>query len=876
MIKYTPNVSKKEKGRNPYRISDKYSSATRPIRIPLQFKNLKANTKYKIFLQNNEDERQEDITPFCSPYGVSIQQNNNQPSFKELISTPGGELFIFAKPFGTDNVNLTNTNWNRHWRFANQKTQATDIGRRNFIIVESAKVGAPGSNDKIKIISDKLYPISLSAEAETNATERKVKQQLDFDVLQTFFIDPNRVGNAQTVDMTDVTLYFRNKPDRELNKSKRLDPGVTVALIDVENDNPSIEKQYKDSIVNVPWSFIKSTSDASVGTRFEFKSPVRLEPGRFYAVAVLFDDSDYVLWTSIRGDVLVNSEEISPGSSKDHRGVLYRRTNTSTTLSNKNFDAIFTKKEDNDLKFDIHVAEYDMTANVDIQLVNIDQEFLSITGSTNNWVGSEFVFKQVANTETGVAITAGELTLTGTGTTFTDNLKKDARIVLQAGANLQMIEIGAVVSDTLAYIKSPAPFTMTSAGYKITPTARVDHYDYSSKLLFLKNSTANSSVYFNDSDVIQGLESGETATISKVGAFPVSTFSSNFDINLPTDFDLNATYQFATQNESNTQLFTVNATATNLNFFEPNHIRDYEAVVVSKSLEAKQSSDPNAPDGKLTRFNLDFVYDGAQTTSYVSPVIDIAHVSLASKQWKINNDATNEHTNNGSALTKHISKRLTMKKGQEAEDIRIIQNAYRPLGTNIKVYAKILNAADPDAFEDKNWTELRKISGENQFSEKNNFNDFREFEYSFPATIPSSATLDGTITTTTSSATITGVNTTFNTDLSEGDVIKIYSPFFEDNYGFFSVVSINSDTEIVVNEPITNNDIIGAGFKIDTVTTPQTAFLNPLNLNIVRYFGADGQSYDGYSTVAIKTVLLSEDKLVTPRVDDNRVISVST
>ena len=266
MIKYTPNASKKEKGRNPYRISDKYSSATRPIRIPLQFKNLKANTKYKIFLQNNEGERQEDITRFCSPYGASIRQNNNAISFDELISTAGGELFVFAKPFGTDNVSLDNTNWNRHWRFASQKTQATDVGRRNFLIVESAKVGSPDSTDKVKVISDKTYPISLAAEAETNATERKVKQQLDFDVLQTFFIDPNRVGNAQTVDLTDVTLYFRNKPDRELNRSKRLDPGVTIALIDVENDIPNIEKQYKDSIVNVPWSFIKSTPDASFGT----------------------------------------------------------------------------------------------------------------------------------------------------------------------------------------------------------------------------------------------------------------------------------------------------------------------------------------------------------------------------------------------------------------------------------------------------------------------------------------------------------------------------------------------------------------------------------------------------------------------------------
>jgi hypothetical protein len=80
---------------------------------------------------------------------------------------------------------------------------------------------------------------------------------------------------------------------------------------------------------------------------------------------------------------------------------------------------------------------------------------------------------------------------------------------------------------------------------------------------------------------------------------------------------------------------------------------------------------------------------------------------------------------------------------------------------------------------------------------------------------------------------------------------------------------------MTLNESITNTNIFGSGFKIDTVTTPQTGYLNPLNLNIVRYFGGDGDVFDGYSSVAIKTVLLSDDDLIVPAVDDYRVISVS-
>ena len=876
-------TEKKERNTNPYHAAARVIKSRRPGVFPLQFRQLKPNTKYKVFLQNNEGAVQEDITQFSKPFGKSIADNNNKGLFDEFVSTSGGELFIKIKPFGTDNVSLTNDDWNKHWRYSGSKTNTYDIARRSFILVESSQIsGDANANDKTKEILSRILPISIDAERENLKLQRKIKQQFNFDYIQTFFVDPNSVGNAKSIDLTDITLYFRNKPDRELNKRKLTDPGVTIALIDIDNDRPNIEKQYQDSIVNVGWSFISPSSDASNGTRFEFLSPVRVEPGRFYGVAVMFEDDDYVLWTSKRGDILVNTEQVSPGASKEHRGVLYERTNVSSTLQNINFDEIYTKRTDTDLKFDVHVAEYNVSANVDIQLVNIDQEFLVVSNTTDNWVGNEYVYKQAANSAGTVAITAGTINLVGTSTTFTNDLTKDSQIVLQEGSNVQVVTIGSVVNNTFAYVKSDVLYTMTAGGYKVTPVGVVDHYDYNSKLLYLKESSANSTNYFENSDTILGLESGEEATITKVGAFPVGAFNSDLDISLPSNFTLSGSYKFSEQDSVNALAFSLYSTNKDLEFFNPNNVRDYEGVIVSRSLEARneanmfdQDGDANTSDGKSVRFNLDFVYQGTGTTSYESPLIDISQTALAVKQWRINNDTTNEHTNSGNALSKHISTRLTLDEGQEAEDIRVIQNAYRPIGTDIKVYAKILNAEDPDPFDDKNWTELRRVSGENTFSEKNNLQDYREFEYSFPTTIPSDTTLDGTVTTENGNATIVGVGTTFDTDIEVGDVIKIYSEFFENNYGYFSVVGKTSNTEIELNEPITNNDIVGSGFKVDTVTTPQTAFLNPLNLNIVRYFGTNGESYDGYSTVAIKTILLSEDGLVTPRVDDNRVISVS-
>ena len=111
-----------------------------------------------------------------------------------------------------------------------------------------------------------------------------------------------------------------------------------------------------------------------------------------------------------------------------------------------------------------------------------------------------------------------------------------------------------------------------------------------------------------------------------------------------------------------------------------------------------------------------------------------------------------------------------------------------------------------------------------------------------------------------------------------GDVIRIYSPLFPtENYGIFSVKARTSgaDTEVQLSSNVANNNIVGAGLKIDKLTTPRTGFNNKENLNIVRYFGSSGEIYDTYSGVAIKTVLLSNSDTTVPKVDDYRVIGVS-
>lgn len=247
--------------------------------------------------------------------------------------------------------------------------------------------------------------------------------------------------------------------------------------------------------------------------------------------------------------------------------------------------------------------------------------------------------------------------------------------------------------------------------------------------------------------------------------------------------------------------------------------------------------------------------------------------SLQFTKYIINNDATNEHTDSGNAKARHISKIIPFDRA--AEDLRLYLTAYKPANTDIKAYARLYNSEDSEAFDQKNWTELELIDGTSIVSSSTDENDYIELTYGI-YNIPKDRTkLDGTIEIANNSATISGVGTDFSTDLAAGDLVYMYQPLFPDNYMIASVVSVANTTSMDVDVTTTNNSIISDGMFIEKVTYPRQAFINPLNDNIVRYYNQNFQSFDGYDSLAIKLVYLSDTLHKVPRVDDVRGIGVS-
>lgn len=905
-IKYKPNQSNKNwnnKSRDPahpYKLckSPQEQFGYKGGFHKNNFSNLIPNTKYCVLVPVTNDtvvggngvynSKFYNITKFCKPIGQSKKWNNRSyitGSFDNLRTTKkvwGADHFL-SSPEGTLRLNVFRhayfrfgirriTDWNRTWLQDWRENGLT----RSIILVPYHQItfGATDS-DPVTLKVQALPPIITCPPPSIPGPPIKVSQELLPDYIQSFFLDPNAFDNSKVADITSISVYFLNKPDRKNNRCGIENPSVTCVLLDVENDTPVLKEQYTSSLTTLPYTSIIATSDATAETTFTFEDPIRVQVGKKYAFGLMFDDELFIPWTCKVGDRILGTNTPSPGASKEHRGDLYTLENVTGTINNSNFAKNFNKKDDTDLKFDIHFANYIIDQDLTLKVTNKNEEFLTLSNISTDFFNAETVYVNAANSTGTVAITGGQEILVGTATTFT-SLNEDERIILIDSTDNTLVEVVTVdniISDTQIELTEPVENTI-SGNFIRTTTAEVENYFEGIKRIILTESTANTTNYITTSSVLVGVNSGATANVASLENFPVSVFSCDIGLDLPTTYACTGTYNFA-KSDGSSGYEMLSSTQNDLSLTAPNHIRNYQALILSRSTEIVELS-----GAKSANINFSFTYSGPNSaTSFECPVFNVEEITFSTSRWLINNDSANEHTNYGASSTKHISKPLSFESGNSAEDIRVIYNAWRPETTDVLCYAKIINSNDPAEFDSKSWTLLEMKRGTGQFGAKDNPGDYREYEFGFPDYPPSSNTVDGVIDTETNNSTntITGTGTLFDNDITAGEVIKIYDPLFPDtNYGVFSVDSVTSNTVIVLTSQVANVNITGTGLKMDKLSTPYTAFNNAGNLNIVRYFGENGEIYDTYSTVIIKTVLTSSGYEIVPKVADYRVIGVSS
>jgi hypothetical protein len=208
-----------------------------------------------------------------------------------------------------------------------------------------------------------------------------------------------------------------------------------------------------------------------------------------------------------------------------------------------------------------------------------------------------------------------------------------------------------------------------------------------------------------------------------------------------------------------------------------------------------------------------------------------------------------------SSESRYITKVVTLNDGFEAADLVTYLRINRPPGTSIRVYAKLLNENDTDAFDDKFYT-LMELVGTETFTL--NQNEYKEEKYVVPSGTKTggSELLSGTVATSNTSTTVTGTSTRFIEDLKIGDTIAV---------GL-------ARTERVV-ATIANNTSLTVESVYSTISSGENIF-RVLN-NTVAYTTPDGRTFQGYKYFAIKIVFLSGNPSYASKVKDLRGIALA-
>ena len=115
---------------------------------------------------------------------------------------------------------------------------------------------------------------------------------------------------------------------------------------------------------------------------------------------------------------------------------------------------------------------------------------------------------------------------------------------------------------------------------------------------------------------------------------------------------------------------------------------------------------------------------------HVSPVIDTQRNSVITIENIINNLITNEtNREGGDALARYITRRVTLKDGFDATDLKIYMTANRQAGTAVSCYYKVLSQFDSEIFDDKFWVLMQEETNTNAVSKSDDENEFLEMEF---------------------------------------------------------------------------------------------------------------------------------------------------
>jgi hypothetical protein len=519
-------------------------------------------------------------------------------------------------------------------------------------------------------------------------------------IAQTFSV--NISGSTDGVFISKIDLFFGNK-------SSTLP--ITLQIREIETGFPT------DTIVpygqkTLQASQVNTSADGTTATTFTFDNLVFLKNNTDYAFVVIpgGNSDDYTLWCASLGqnDVVTNTLI----AKQPYTGVLFTSSNDNT----------WSPIPSEDMKFKIYRARFSSTAGT-VYLENQDQEFFDYDNYSGSFVvGEDAIAESVLTFSNNNSVAVGTVLrtqITDSANNFFAN--GTVRQIVTSGSGSVTVKIDnfgtfptTATSNTNNIYVGSTWIGNTTAFTANTAQGTVQFINATDQELYLTGSAGGFS-----NGYIRGQSSGASARITTVKNLPLNTLVPKVP---------NITYAGTTANFSFRPTSTsgvISTTFENIEMSVENNFYDGEKKIYSKTNEDGLSSVGGTRKSGLIKGTF------SSSRNTVSPVIDLGRANAIVVENIINNDATDEHKNLGSALMRYTSNPVELADGQEAEDLVVYLGAYKPVGTEIRVYARVLNGEDGEVLDDKDFTPLRQVTAANTYSEGLDGTDIRDFEYTF-------------------------------------------------------------------------------------------------------------------------------------------------
>jgi hypothetical protein len=438
-------------------------------------------------------------------------------------------------------------------------------------------------------------------------------------------------------------------------------------------------------------------------------------------------------------------------------------------LENGKEYAYIVKPDGNSPEYTVWISQvgnYDIVTGEQV-FSNPYSGILFVSANMNTWTANQTedmkfrLYRAKFTTGTGTAIFTNEddeyLTISGL-------TKANNSIAVETGDYIIKVVGGTKVSNT------------ANASYSF---GRVQTIDEATDFIQIDSSNGNLSA----GDVIEFHRAPDAANLA---SFNANTKIANTTIASVNNIKWNAIVpRFASITPALTSTSynykgTDNVYSVDTNFTVVKPEIETEFLDASKIIASKSNEVDFASSNKTGTFSISLSTDD----TYITPVLDLRRKSAIVVENVINNDSTNEYTRYGNAVTKYISKNVILDSTVgDAEDAIAYVGGYRPVGTDIEVYVKVLGSDDGENFDDKLWTKMTKTAAsEKLYSSPINVNDFREFQYSIPTSVVASS---GSRTTAYTS------NGIIQYARADGAIISRYKTFC------FKIVLLSNDSALV-------------------------------------------------------------------------------